>query len=43
MKYRIVNGSDKMDIKDIERLLRMTYWADKRPLEQIEKSVKNSA
>ena len=32
-----------MELEDIERLLRMTYWAVKRPLVQIEKSVENSA
>jgi len=30
-------------IDEIARLLKMTYWADKRPIEQIEKSVKNSS
>ena len=43
MDYRIVDGPDKMDLKDIVRLLRMTYWADKRPIEQIEKSLHNSS
>ncbi|MCR4818835.1 MAG: GNAT family N-acetyltransferase [Fretibacterium sp.] len=43
MDYRIVEGSDKMETKDIVRLLRMTYWADKRPIEQIEKSLHNSS
>ena len=43
MDYRIVEGSDKMELKDIVRLLRMTYWADQRPIEQIEKSLHNSS
>lgn len=43
MKYSIVDGSEKMNIDEIKRLLRMTYWADKRPDEQIEKSVQNSS
>ena len=43
MNYRIVDGSDKMKLEDIIRLLRMTYWADKRPIEIIEKSVRNSS
>lgn len=43
MKYNIVDGSENMNIDEIIRLLRMTYWADKRPPEQIEKSVKNSS
>ena len=43
MNYRIVDGPDKMKLEDIVRLLRMTYWADKRPIEIIEKSVRNSS
>ena len=43
MNYRIVDDLDKMKLEDIVRLLRMTYWADKRPVEKIEKSVRNSS
>ena len=43
MNYRIVDGSDKMKFEDIVRLLRMTYWANRRPIEKIEKSVRNSS
>ena len=43
MNYRIVDSLDKMKLEDIVRLLRMTYWADKRPIEIIEKSVRNSS
>ena len=43
LDYRIIEGIDKMRIEDIERLLKMTYWADKRPTGQIEKSVRNSS
>ena len=43
MNYRIVHGADTMDPGDIVRLLRCTYWADQRPVEQIEKSVRNSS
>ena len=43
MNYRIVDDLDKMKLEDIVRLLRMTYWADKRPIEKIEKSVRNSS
>ena len=43
MKYNIVDGSEKMNIDEIKRLLRMTYWADQRLDEQIEKSVQNSS
>ena len=32
-----------MNIDEVIRLLRMTYWADKRPAEQIEKSMQNSS
>ena len=43
MKYRILDGCEKMDIQDIIRLLKTTYWAAKRSDEQIEKSVLNSS
>lgn len=43
MKYKIVTGSEYLKIKDVERLIRMTYWAGNRPLEQIEVSMKNSS
>ena len=43
MEFRIVEGSDKMGTKDIARLLKMTYWADKRSMETIEKAVSNSS
>ena len=43
MKFRIVDGADKMDINDVVRLLKMTYWADKRSQEKIETSMRNSS
>ena len=43
MKYSIVDGSGTMAIDEVIRLLRMTYWADKRSAEQIEKSMRNSS
>ena len=43
MKYRIIDGRDNMDLEDIIRLLKSTYWADKRSDEQIEKSIQNSS
>ena len=43
MDYKIVDGSDKMKTDDIVRLLRMTYWANRRSVEQIERSVHNSS
>ena len=43
MNYRIVEGSDKLDTRDIARLLKATYWADKRSMDTIEKSVRHSS
>ena len=43
MDYRIVEGADAMRVEDVARLLGMTYWADKRPLSQIEKSMRHSS
>ena len=43
MKYRILDGRDKMELSDVIQLLRSTYWADKRSDEQIEKSMQNSS
>ena len=43
MEYRIIEGADQMKVCEVERLLKMTYWADKRPAETIEKSMRNSA
>ena len=43
MNYRLVDGADKMKIEDIARLLKMAYWANKRPPETVEASVRNSS
>ena len=43
MKYRIIEGSEKMNLDEVVRLLKMTYWADKRPVELIRKSMDNSS
>ncbi|WP_051533578.1 GNAT family N-acetyltransferase [Anaerovibrio sp. RM50] len=43
MQYRIIDGAENLNINDVVRLLKMTYWADKRPIETIEKSMQNSA
>ena len=43
MSGRIVHGAENMDLADIVRLLRFTYWADMRPVETIERSLRNSA
>ena len=43
MHYRIVEDSDSIRTEDIARLLKMTYWADKRSPETIEKAVNHSS
>jgi len=43
MEYRIIDGAEQMKLEEIAALLKMTYWADKRPMEQIEKSVRHSS
>ncbi len=43
MNYRIIDGADNMKMEDIRRLLKMTYWADQRSPETVERSVKNSS
>ena len=43
MNYRIIVGYENMELEDIIRLLKMTYWADQRSAEQIEKSCRNSS
>ncbi|MBQ4176901.1 MAG: GNAT family N-acetyltransferase [Lachnospiraceae bacterium] len=42
-KYRILDGRENMDLQDIIRLLKSTYWADRRSEEQIRRSVLNSS
>lgn len=42
MKYRIVEGKESIKVEDVVRLLKMTYWADSRPVEKIDKSMENS-
>lgn len=43
MEYRILDGADQMRVEEVARLLKMTYWADKRSLETIEKAMQNSS
>ena len=43
MRYRILDGRENMEIQDIIRLLKSTYWADRRSEEQIARSVLNSS
>ena len=42
MDYRIIEGAENMRLSDVVRLLRMSYWADKRPAEVIERSMQHS-
>ncbi len=43
MRYSIVEGADSMQTNEVVRLMKQTYWADKRPAEQIERSMRHSA
>ena len=43
MNYRIVEGCENLNLDEVVRLLKTTYWANKRSTEQIEKSMRNSA
>ena len=43
MNYRIIDGADEMDSKEVAALLKTTYWANKRSLDTIEKSMRNSS
>jgi len=42
MNYSIIDGADKLNIAEVMALLGQTYWADKRPLEQVQKSMEHS-
>ena len=42
MNFRIVEGKENIKVEEVERLLKMTYWADTRPIEKIRKSMDNS-
>lgn len=43
MEYRIIEGADQINAGEVERLLKMTYWAAGRSLETIEKSLQTSS
>ena len=43
MNYRIIDGADKMNTAEVAALLKTTYWANKRSIETIEASMRNSA
>ena len=40
--YSIVDGADGLEIAEVMALLKQTYWADKRPVEQVQRSIENS-
>lgn len=42
MEYRIVEGMDSIRTEDVVRLLKMTYWADRRSAKTVETSMRNS-
>jgi len=42
MPYTILDGADRMEFSQVMALLKQTYWADKRPEEQVRKSMENS-
>ena len=43
MDYRITNNPEDIDVEEVARLLKTTYWANERSIEQIEKSMRNSS
>ena len=43
MRYSIVEGAENIVLEDVVRLMKQTYWADKRPRAQIEKSMRHSS
>ena len=42
MNCRIIEGADQINADEVVKLLRTTYWANKRSKEQIRKSMDNS-
>ncbi len=43
MDYTIIDGRDRINPEDVVKLLKTTYWADKRSREQIEASMRHSS
>ena len=43
MDYRIIDGADKLELRDVLRLLKLTYWANQRSAEQVERSMRHSS
>ena len=42
MQYRIVSSTENIKSEEVLRLLKMTYWANNRTIEQIEESMASS-
>ena len=42
MQYRIVSSTENINSEEVLRLLKMTYWANNRTIEQIEESMASS-
>ena len=42
MKYSVIDGADRMNLSEVMALLKQTYWADQRPVEQVRKSMEHS-
>ena len=43
MDYSIIDGVEGIESRDVARLLKTTYWANKRSKEQIRKSMEHSS
>ena len=43
LNFSIIEGADRIDTDEVVRLLKTTYWANKRSKEQIRKSMENSS
>ena len=42
MNHTIIRGHDRLELSAVMALLKQTYWADKRPAEQVHKSMEHS-
>ena len=42
MDHTIIRGHDRLELSAVMALLKQTYWADKRPAEQVRKSMEHS-
>ena len=43
MNYRMIEGADAIDVREVSALLKTSYWANQRSDETIEKSMRNSS